>query len=174
MATQKSEMKRLRESRILYSYISQVLTDSRGFTLTEIIMVIILVGILAVSAVPKFMDTSAFSLEGAAAVVVADIRYTQELAMSEHTDKSITFAAGATSYTVDSRMVNLPSRVSINCVSGTGEFKFNSLGEPIIGGGKLVKIEAGDTGDTCKNININEIGTVQVEEEFESPCLTCP
>lgn len=169
MARQKLEIKRLGESRILSSSICQVLTNPLGFTLTEIIMVIILVGIVSVSVVPKFLDTSAFSLEGAAAVVVSDIRYTQELAMSTHTDTSISFAPGAASYTVDSRIINLPSRVSINCVSGTGEFKFNSLGEPIIGGGKLVKIEAGET---CKNITINEIGTVEVEEE--SPCLACP
>jgi len=142
----------------------QVATSSQGFTIIELIMVVVLISILAVSVVPKFMDTSAISLQGGAAMAVADIRYTQELAMSTstHAAKSITFAADDDFYMVASQRMDLPSRVTVECVSGTGEFKFNSLGEPIIGGGELVKIKAGDN---CKAISVVDgTGNVSVSD----------
>jgi len=122
----------------------QIVADARGFTLVEIIMVVVLISILAVSVLPKFVDTSAFSLTGGAAMATADIRYTQELAMGTHSAKTIVFPnvyGGATYYTVDSRTVNLPSRVKIPNGSGA-TFTFNSLGEPVGGGGSIT-IEAG-------------------------------
>ena len=123
----------------------QVATSSQGFTLVELIMVVVLISILAVSVVPKFMDTSAISLQGGAALVVADIRYTQELAMSTHTSKTITFTTNDTYYTVNSQTMNLPSRVSI---SSGATFTFNSLGEPTAGGGSSVEIQAGSSTKT--------------------------
>jgi len=118
----------------------RVLPDSRGFTIIELMMVVVLIGILAVSVVPKFVDTSAISLVGAAAMVAADIRYTQELAMSTNSSKTIVFTTSNDNYTVDSRNVDLPSKVSIS--SGM-TFTFNSLGEPTTGGGSSVTLSAG-------------------------------
>jgi prepilin-type N-terminal cleavage/methylation domain-containing protein len=123
----------------------QVVADSRGFTLVELIMVVVLIGILAVSVVPKFVDTSVISLLGGAAMVEADIRYTQELAMSTHSPKTITFTTNDTFYTVNSQTMNLPSRVSI---SSGATFTFNSLGEPTTGGGSSVQITAGGSTKT--------------------------
>ena len=118
----------------------QVVIDTRGFTLVELIMVVVLISILAVSVVPKFLDTSAFSLVGAASMAAADIRYTQELAMGTHASKSIVFTSGNTYYTVGSQTVNLPSKVNI---SSGATFTFNSLGEPTTGGGSSVTLSAG-------------------------------
>jgi MSHA pilin protein MshC len=118
----------------------QVVTNSRGFTLVELIMVVVLISILAVSVVPKFLDTSGFSLAGGASMAAADIRYTQELAMGTHASKSIVFTSGNTYYTVGSQTVNLPSKVSI---SSGATFTFNSLGEPTAGGGGSVTLSAG-------------------------------
>lgn len=123
----------------------QVVADSRGFTLVELIMVVVLIGILAVSVIPKFVDTSAISLQGGAAMVAADIRYTQELAMSTHSPKTIIFTTNDTFYTVNSQTMNLPSRVSI---SSGATFTFNSLGEPTTGGGSSVQITAGGSTKT--------------------------
>jgi len=131
--------------RVLAQNNFQIVADSRGFTIIELIMVVVLIGILAVSIVPKFMDTSAISLQGGAAMVVADIRYTQELAMSTHAPKTITFSTDDTFYTVNSQTMNLPSRVSI---SNGVSFTFNSLGEPTAGGGSSVEIEAGSSTKT--------------------------
>ena len=131
--------------RVLAQNNFQIVADSRGFTIIEIIMVVVLIGILAVSVVPKFMDTSAISLQGGAAMVAADIRYTQELAMSTHSPKTITFTTSDIFYTVNSQTMNLPSRVSI---SSGATFTFNSLGEPTTGGGSSVEIQAGSSTKT--------------------------
>ena len=119
--------------------------SSQGFTLVELIMIIVLISILAVSVMPKFISTSSFSLMGGAAMVAADIRYTQELAMGTHSSKTITFTTDDSHYTVDSRTVNLPSKVSI---STGATFTFNSLGEPTSGGGHSVEIQAGSSTKT--------------------------
>ena len=123
----------------------QAVANCRGFTIIELLMVVVLISILAVSIVPKFVDTSAISLQGGAAMVAADIRYTQELAMSTHTPKTITFTTNDTFYTVNAQTMNLPSRVSI---SSGATFTFNSLGEPTTGGGSSVEIQAGSSTKT--------------------------
>jgi MSHA pilin protein MshC len=134
-----SENTKVGDMRVLAQNNFQVVADSRGFTIVELVMVVVLIGILAVSVVPKFVDTSAFSLVGGAAMAAADIRYTQELAMGTHSSKTIVFTTNNTYYTVNSQTVNLPSRVSI---SSGATFTFNSLGEPTTGGG-TVTLSAG-------------------------------
>ena len=140
-----SENTKAGEMRVLTHKSFQVVADSRGFTLVEIIMVVVLMGILAVSVVPKFVDTSAFSLAGGAAMAVADIRYTQELAMGTNSVKTIVFTTSNTYYTVNSQTVNLPSKVTI---SSGATFTFNSLGEPTTGGGSSVTLSAGAETET--------------------------
>ena len=135
-----SENTKVGDMRVLTPKSFQVVADSRGFTLVEIIMVVVLMGILAVSVVPKFVDTSAFSLAGGAAMATADIRYTQELAMGTHNSKTIVFTTSNNYYTVNSQTVNLPSKVTI---SSGATFTFNSLGEPTAGGGSSVTLSAG-------------------------------
>ena len=127
--------------------IRQILAESQGYTMIELIMVVVLIAIVSVSVLPKFFDTSSITVEGATAMVVADIRYTQELAMSTNSSKTIDFpnvTDGATYYTVDSRTVNLPSKVIIPDGYGA-TFTFNSLGEPTAGGGSSVEIKAGSS-----------------------------
>ena len=118
----------------------QILISTQGFTLVEIILVVVLISVLSVSFLPKFFDTGSISVEGAAALAAADIRYTQELAMGTHSSKTIVFTTNNTYYTVDSKNVNLPSHVSI---SSGATFSFNSLGEPTTGAGGSVTLSAG-------------------------------
>ena len=120
--------------------IRQVLAESQGYTMIELIMVVVLIAVVSVSVLPKFFDTSTITVEGAAEMVAADIRYTQELAMSTNSAKTIVFTTTNTYYTVDSRNVNLPSKVTI---SSGATFTFNSLGEPTTGGGSSVTLDAG-------------------------------
>jgi MSHA pilin protein MshC len=135
-----SDKRKVGDMSVLAQKNFKVVTGSRGFTLVELIMVVVLISILAVSVVPKFLDTSGFSLAGAAAMAAGDIRYTQELAMGTHSSKTIVFTTTNTYYTVDSRNVDLPSKVSI---SSGATYTFNSLGEPTSGGGSSVTLSAG-------------------------------
>jgi prepilin-type N-terminal cleavage/methylation domain-containing protein len=146
--------------------VHRVVASSRGYTLVELILVMVLIAVVSVVAIPKFFDTTAISIEGAAGMIAADIRYTQELAMGTHQDKQVVFAAvDDKDYTVDSRTVNFPSNVSI-LIPQT--FTFNSLGEPIAGGGSCVEIQAGCD---CKKICVeNYTGRVSVVYPCTDPC----
>lgn len=50
------------------------LTDERGFTLVEIIAVLVILGILASMAIPKYMDTQSVAQEKVAQGAIAEIR----------------------------------------------------------------------------------------------------
>jgi len=72
----------------------------RGFTLIELVMVIVIVGILAVIAVPRFESFYAIKLDGATKKVVSDIRYAQQLAIARHEDYRVVFDVANNNYEV--------------------------------------------------------------------------
>jgi MSHA pilin protein MshC len=126
-------------------------------------MIIVLLGILMVVAAPRFFQTGGFSVEGAAAMVAADLRHAQELAMSTHDDKDVVFTNGSTSYTAETqtdsvfKTIDLPSGVT---TTTTVTFTFNPLGEPTAGGGSSVTVSKG--GD-AKTISVeNYTGKVTI------------
>jgi type II secretory pathway pseudopilin PulG len=126
--------------------------DASGFSLIELVMIIVLIGIVMAVVVPKLRNTTDFSLEGSASMIVADIRNAQELAMATHDDKNVVFTLNGASYTVETesdsvyRTVDLPTGVTITSADIT--FTFNPLGEPTAGGGSSVTISAGGNSKT--------------------------
>jgi len=64
-------------------------------------MVIVIIGILAAVAVPRFNAFYAIKLDGAMKKVRSDIRYLQQLAISRHADTRIVFNTGGNSYTAE-------------------------------------------------------------------------
>ncbi len=135
-----------------FSIRERITTGSSGFSLIELVMVIVLLGIVMAVVVPKLRNTTDFSLEGSASMIIADIRNAQELAMATHDDKNVVFILSGSSYTVETesdsvfRTVDLPSGVTITSADLT--FTFNPLGEPTAGGGSSVTISAGGNSKT--------------------------
>ena len=70
----------------------------RGFTLIEVVMAIVIIGILAALAIPRFESFYSIKLNGAMKKVISDIRYTQQIAVSHHTDSRIIFNTAGDSY----------------------------------------------------------------------------
>ena len=136
----------------------------KGFTLIEVIAVLVIVGILAAIAAVRFTGTSTISVRGAAEMIQADIRYAQEAAMAEHTAKSVIFSNGSSAYTFSPAsdmdpLGELPSGVTI---ANTFTVTFNSLGEPAFPeGGQSVSVS---DGTNTKTISIsNYTGKVGIE-----------
>lgn len=108
---------------------------AKGFTIIELIVVMVIIGILAVMVIPRMMDTGTINIRESAELVAADIRKTQDLAMADILSHTITFTSGSGSYVIDqgtanAQTITLPSGVTINTSS---TITFSRLGVPNAG-----------------------------------------
>ena len=128
-----------------------------GFTLVELVLVIVVIGILAVFAVPRLVDTTATKAGAAARKLQSDIAYAQELAMTRNARYRVYVNAApgpSPGYAVtDSAGTVVPDpaggNLSVTLNSGSyagitisggfsGSFiEFNTLGVPYDSGGAL-------------------------------------
>jgi MSHA pilin protein MshC len=74
----------------------------RGFTLVELIVTMILVGILAVAVIPRFADQSAFDARGFRDGTLSVLRYAQKSAVAQRRQVCVTFGAGSVSLRIAS------------------------------------------------------------------------
>ena len=72
----------------------------RGFTLVELIAVMVVVGILAVAALPRFFDRSVFEARGFLDETRALLRYAQKTAVAQRRTVCVAFAAGGAALTI--------------------------------------------------------------------------
>jgi len=122
--------------------------SSHGFTLVELVMVIVILGILAVAIVPRFASRETFDTRGFFDQTQAAIRYAQKTAIAQRRTVHVNLTANAIclTYVEDANCTNVnasdivlspasgqrfytqaPSGVSFNTV---GSFSFSPLGRP--------------------------------------------
>lgn len=145
-----------------------------GFTLVELVVTFVILGILAAFALPRFVSRSAFDERGFADQVVTVLRYGQKIAIAKRrevcvalTPVSINLAfnpsvnAGAACNTA----VNLPGESAVysvavpaNIVLGfpNAVFRFNGLGQPVAdpGGGLLPDQTISMTGISARTVTV--------------------
>jgi prepilin-type N-terminal cleavage/methylation domain-containing protein len=73
---------------------------SAGFTLLELVIVIVIVGILAAVTVPRFKAFNTIKLNSVVKKIVTDIRYAQSMAGSSHDMYGVTFNTTSEQYEV--------------------------------------------------------------------------
>ena len=109
-----------------------------GFTLVELITVIVLVGILAVAALPRFFDQNVFESRGFFDESKSLLRYGQKVAVAQRrtvcvalggTGVALTIASAANAGACDTPLAlpNVP-RGGSGLVSSVAAFQFLSLG----------------------------------------------
>ena len=103
----------------------------RGFTLIELIMVIVIVGILAVYVAPRFYDFNVYQSRGFSDQVQASLRYAQKIAIAQHrivcaayTTSPDRLALTITVTTSCDTPLNLPDR-SVNYVEAPSGVAFS-------------------------------------------------
>ena len=77
-------------------YRARILTKGacRGFTLVELITVVVILGILAALAVPRFFDAQVFEERGFYEEVAATLRYAQKIAVGSGCPVRVSITAG--------------------------------------------------------------------------------
>lgn len=76
--------------------------NQRGFSLVELIMVMVIVGILAAVVAPRFFDANVFKSRGFADQVQATLRYAQKEAIAQHRLVCVTLASTSVTLTIAS------------------------------------------------------------------------
>src|SRR5205809_2661269 len=120
------------------------LARRRGFTLPELVMVIVVIGILAVVTAPRFISWKGFASRGFYDEAQAVVRYAQKTAIAWRRPIYVCVSASATviSATLNSDCTTDPVKHPITgadlkstatdgvTLSPVGNFSFNALGSP--------------------------------------------
>ncbi len=150
----------------------------RGFTLMEVIIVVILIGIASAIAVPMVSNVGSMQVRAAANRVAADLEYAKSMAISRGQHYSVVFSATAASYEIVDKNGNpIPhpitkqprylvgfrddcrlNRVGIGSATfdGTNKVMFDYLGIPYNGGGTglanvgVITLQAGGVTKTVR------------------------
>jgi Tfp pilus assembly protein FimT len=107
------------------------LRSPKGFTAIEAVIIVVILGILTVSAVVSYRLTNQDKATIAADQLIADIQYVQMRAMGIGSQQSISFTNGSGVYTVAGEQKNLPGGITVTSPSNI--LTFNTLGEPTFG-----------------------------------------
>ena len=137
----------------------------RGFTVIEILIVMVIISIVALTAVPMMSSASSIQIRSASSMIAADLEYAKSMAISRGQNYSVVFDQNAESYWIDDQdgnviphpvkkgfdyIVDFGSDSRLNRVDITGasfngspDVEFDIMGSPDSGG--TVTLQAGDT-----------------------------
>jgi prepilin-type N-terminal cleavage/methylation domain-containing protein len=139
--------------------------SERGFTVVEILIVLVIITIAALTAVPMMSSASSIQIRSASGMIAADLEYAKSMAISRGQNYSVRFDQNADSYQVEDQgnsviphpvkkgfdyIVDFGNDTRLNRVditganfSGNPDVEFDSLGSPDSGG--TVSLQAGTT-----------------------------
>lgn len=124
---------------------------TKGFTLIELIMVMVIVAVLAIAAIPRFIDRQSFEARGFYDQTLSMLRYAQKVAIAQRTNVFVNVNSASRTlcltYVADSMCTNTtPLQIVVNpadqqkfsktaatgisIASSVSPFSFSALGKP--------------------------------------------
>ena len=114
-----------------------------GFTLIEIIVVVVILSIAAMITVPMFTSASTVQLKTAANMIAADIEYAKSMSISRQKNHSVVFDVSNESYQIKDSDGNVISHPT----NGSGVFTISFQSESRLSGVNITSAEF-DSNDT--------------------------
>lgn len=115
---------------------------NRGYSLVELIMTMVIVGILAAVVAPRFLDSNAFQSRGFADQVKAALRYGQKVAIAQNRFVCVAFGASSITVTIDPTTpsaahvtATCPGSALVNPDTGKSPYTVTASGNITLSGG---------------------------------------
>ncbi len=151
-----------------------------GFTLIEIIMVIVLLGVMAAVLVVGFSTFYNVKLDGAAAKLAADMRYCQQLAMHRNGTYAVVFEPGASRYTLyylnGSTLTDIPDPITHTAPArttyGTGDYTGISLVSASFNGGQELRFTPKGVPQDSNGNDLSSSGTAVISSSAGSQTVS--
>ncbi len=147
----------------------------RGFTLIELIMVIVILGVLAVFASPRIFNSNDFNARGFHDETLAMLRYAQKAAIAQRTMVTATFDIAAVPPTLTLKAYDKGTSTYVNLAGPKGQnsvltapagvtyngtptsFNFDGLGQPVNAAGALVASQIIQVSNAAKAITVETV-----------------
>lgn len=146
----------------------------KGFTLVELVTVLVVAAILAAVAAPRFFSRQAFEERGFYDQVLATLRYAQRVAIAERREVCVALTASTVSLGLNPSTtagaactaivrspgesapyaIAVPSGLTL-ALAPAGSFRFNGLGQPVSDAGALL-------GDQTITLTGTDVRTITV------------
>ena len=147
----------------------------QGFTLVELVMVLVILGVLAVFALPRMIDNNDTAARGLHDRTLSYLRFAQKTASAQRRTVCVTFTNSSVSLRIanadgkDSVSVSGASYVAaavngVGCLATPAAFSFDGLGQPVDGSGvALGSAQCVQVGNAANSITV-EAATGYVHE----------
>jgi MSHA pilin protein MshC len=143
-----------------------------GFTLVELVMTMVIIGIMAAVAVPRFFSASIFQARGFADQIQATMRYAQKMAIAKNRFVCVAFASNSVTVTLDTTTPSA-SHASASCPgsnvsspAGQTPYTISSSGGVTLSGATGFNFSAQGRASAAQSITVSGYATpITVEAE---------